>query len=192
MGKTIIRILKSFDIFGTLITFQINRDNDYKSLVGGIFSLFYIIIAFLFISYYTYLFVARKEISLIYSTNIVDHDPFINLTAINFNFAFNIQYPSSTSAYSDFEKYIKFSVRSREWSKNKDIIDHYYDFKLCSTSDFNNLNDSFNENNLGNFFCPIIDSSTNFYLKGLYTDNYYKYIIIDINLTSYAMEHKDE
>ena len=192
MGKTFIKILKSFDIFGTLITFQINRDNDYKSLLGGIFSLFYILVAFLFVSYYTYLFIARKEISLIYSTNIIDHGPFINLTAINFNFAFNIQYHSSSSAYSDFEKYFIFSVRSREWHKNKETIDHYLDYKLCSTSDFYNLNDSFNDNDLGNFFCPIIDSSANFSLEGLYTDNYYKYIIIDINLTSYAMEHKDE
>ena len=60
MGKVFIKFLKSFDIFGTLITFQINRDNDYKSLLGGIFSLFYILVAFLFVSYYTYLFIARK------------------------------------------------------------------------------------------------------------------------------------
>jgi len=193
MKKSIIKILKSLDIFGTLITFQIKRDNDYKSLLGGIFSILYFLLVFLFVSYYTYFFVARKEINLIYSTNIVDSSPFVNLTAIDFNFAFSIKYPSSGSAYSEFEKYFKFSVRSREWLKNNEIKDHYFDYKLCSLSDFHyNLHDFFITNDLSNYFCPILDSSANFTLDGLYTDNYFKYLIIDINLTSYAMQHKDE
>jgi len=193
MRKSIIKILKSIDIFGTLITFQIKRDYDYKSLLGGIFSFIYIIVVFLFVSYYTYLFVSRKEINLIYSTNIVDHNPFVNLTEINFNFAFSIKYSSANSAYSEFEKYLKFSLRSREWLKNNEIKDHYFDYKLCSISDFHqNLHDDFITNDLSNYFCPIINSSTNFTLDGLNTDNYFKYLIIDINLTSYAMEHKDE
>ena len=59
--KFITKIIKSLDFFGTLITFRINNDLEYKSLLGGISSIIFFIISSTYILYESYFFIKREN-----------------------------------------------------------------------------------------------------------------------------------
>ena len=45
------QIIKGMDCFGTLITFRINDDIEYKSLIGGISTIIFFLISSTYITY---------------------------------------------------------------------------------------------------------------------------------------------
>jgi len=184
--------IKECDCFGTFITFRINKDNELKSVFGGCSTLMYSLIAIIYISYMSYRFIARKNINFINAYRIVDSEPFINLTDIGFNFAFGLETSESEIPYVENDiPFFNYSVFLVEWIGDQGITKSVIPTKKCEENDFHNLVDkSFKKSNLDKLICPDW-GGINYTLEGTYMDYYYKYIIIQIGLTEYALNNLD-
>ena len=112
--KKVKNFIKKCDNFGTFVTFRINNEIEYKSLVGGITTILFFILAISYSIYVGVPFITRQNIEFIYSDKIKETQPYINLTDIQFNLAFGIQYQedASTAIY-DAENYFNFSITSK-------------------------------------------------------------------------------
>ena len=189
--KVFRRIIKECDLFGTLITFQINNDFDYKSVVGGVSTIFFLIIAITYILYMGLRFILRYEVNFIYSNKILDHGPFVDLEKDNFKFAFGVQYiDNASSACYDTNKYFYYVLNSIVWLGEGEKEFTAIEYKKCEESDFpSDVSGQFQENELNEMYCPLLNESINYTLDGLYTDFYYKYLRIDIKLTEYALNN---
>ena len=183
------KIIKQCDYFGTFVTFRINDEIEYKSIVGGLTSITFFILAILYTLYVGIPFIKRENIDFIFSNKIVEKEPYINLTEVGFNMGFGIQYQDdATPAIDDFIEYYNYSLMLKEWIGEDTIIEFPFGLKSCTHSDFFNLlNDTFDLNELEKMLCPILNESTNYTLDGLYTDDYYKFFEIEIKLTDKGM-----
>ncbi len=47
-------------------------------------------------------------------------------------------------------------------------------------------------NGVGGMLYPFLNESVNFTLDGLYTDYYYKFIVLEVRLTEYGMNNLEE
>jgi len=190
--KYIKKAIKQCDCFGTFVTFRINRDNELKSLFGGCSTIIYSLIAIIYISYMSYHFISRKNIEFINAYRIVESEPFINLTDIGFNFAFGLESADSEHPYVEGDiKYFNYSVFLIEWIGEEKIIKNKIPIKSCSKEDFHHLIDgTFKKSDLDKLICPDWNG-INFTLEGTYMDYYYKYIVIQIGFTDYALNNLD-
>ncbi len=188
--KCLKKIVKECDCFGTFVTFRINRDNELKSLFGGCSTIIYTILAVIYVSYMSYHFIARKKIEFINAYRIVESEPFINLTDIEFNFAFGLESADTENPYIEGDiKYFNYSIFLIEWIGHEKIIKTKIPTKSCTKEDFHHLIDgSFKKSDLDKLFCPDW-TGINYTLEGTYMDYYYKYIMIQIGLTEYALTH---
>ena len=191
--RCIKNLVKECDCFGTFVTFRINKDNELKSLFGGCSTIVYSLIALIYISYMTYHFIARKNINFINAYRIVESEPFINLTDIGFNFAFGLESADTEHPYVEGEiKFFNYSVFLMEWIGEEKIIKTQIPTKSCTKEDFHHLVDgSFKKSDLDKLFCPDW-TGINYTLEGTYMDYYYKYIIIQIGLTEYALNNIED
>lgn len=193
--ESFLSFIKQCDLFGKPISFKYNNDIEYKSIIGGINTIFFIILSLIYIMYMSYRFILRKDINFIYSTKIVSEGAFLNLTEINFNLAFGIQFTENgTNAIEYSKKYIEYSITSNEWNGGTDNITYFvYDFNKCNFSDFPvETKTLFYKNKLNLLYCPVLNNSVNFTLYGGYTDIYYKFIEIKFKLTEYAKKNSEE
>ena len=194
-SKCIKKIIKNCDCFGTPLTFRINNELEYKSIIGGISTILFTILAGLYISYMSYRFLWRKDFDFIYSNKIVDSGANINLTEVKFNLAFGIQFTiDGSNAIETMKKYMHYSMTINQWNGGTDNITYYrFDLAKCNLSDFHDsVNKTFHKNKLYNMYCPVKNETTNYTLDGLYTDSFFKFIEIKFTLNEYAMNHLDE
>ena len=120
-NEKIIWLIKKIDCFGTFITFRVDDEIEYKSIIGGIFTLVYGLIGILFIIMMSIKFIGRKNINLIYSKKITQK-LFLNLTVINFNFALKAQFSKSAILLiKNYKKNFSYSLNIVEYisSNNK-------------------------------------------------------------------------
>ena len=185
------KIIKKCDYFGTFVTFRINDEIEYKSIIGGLTSIIFAILAISYTIYVGYPFVKRENIDFIFSNKIIETQPFINLTSINFNLGFGIQYQENAySAIEDFNNYFNYSFIIKEWIGTDTIIEFPFGLKKCTKDDFFNLvNESFDRNLISGMLCPVLNKSANYTLDGLYTDYYFKFFELEIKLTENGMEN---
>ena len=117
------KIIKKFDYFGTFVTFRINDEIEYKSIVGGLTSLIFFILSILYTIYVGLAFIKRENIKFIFSNKIIEKQPFINLTDVGFNMGFGIQYQDNAlSAIDDFKNYLNYPLILKEWIGEDTII----------------------------------------------------------------------
>ena len=187
-------IVRKIDFFGTFISFRVEHDIKYKSLIGGTCTIIYLIIALIYILYMAIPFLKRKDITFTYSNKIVSKNPFVNLSAINFNFAFGPLFLSdAASAIENTTKYFNYKINIVEWVGIDDFFSKEIFFNFCNESDFpSSLMEQFAINELNELYCPIINNNLNYSLDGLYTDDYYKFITIDIFLNDYSKNNFDQ
>ena len=214
------KFFRQFDLFGTFITFTIKGENDYKSFLGGITTLLLIIIMGVYVCYMSYRFIARKEFDFIFSNKIID-DPFLNLTEINFNMAFGIQFASnhqvvdpSIFEFFDFELYMKISYMKNH-NKILSIGYHqcspndYYDFNSISKDserqkmNLTKMQQIFVLHGLGYMRCPVKPENddtlqpqykfiNNYFLQGTYVDLNFRYLNIDVKIRDKIRKDKDK
>ena len=186
--------IKACDGFGTFITFRINDDIEYKSLIGGCSTILFVIITVIYTTYCCSGFFSRKNVDFIFTNKIVQTDPQINLTSSHFNVAFGVQYSEDAmSAIENTSLYFTYKMNIVEWVGDDDLIAHPFSFKQCEASDFYNVVDeAFENNDIGQYICPDFFNNSNFTLEGLYTDYYFKFIELEIRLTEYALSNLDE
>ena len=124
------KIIKKFDYFGTFVTFRINDEIEYKSIVGGLTSLIFFILSILYTIYVGLSFIKRENIEFIFSNKIIEKQPFINLTEVGFNMGFGIQYQDNAlSAIDDFKDYLNYSLILKEWIGEDTIIKYPFGLK---------------------------------------------------------------
>ena len=186
-------LIKNCDLFGTFITFRIKDDIEYKSIIGGCSTILFIIFTLLYISYYSINFLGRKNIELIYSYKILEKDPRINLKETKFNLAFGIQRQFDGEDYVYLhENYFNYSMEIIDWIGENDFLYYNLNLKKCTTEDFyDEVNNVFKELGLETLICPEI-KNVNYTLEGLYTDNFYRFIRINLSLSDYTMNNLEE
>ena len=183
-------IIKKCDLFGIFITFRIKDEIEYKSMIGGFSTIFFILLTLMYTIYYSINFLARKNIDLIYSFKIIETQPFINLTEIKFNLAFGVQRQSDGGDYifEDYD-YFNYSIELVEWINEDIFIYNNLKLKPCTTKDFfDKVNNTFNSLNLKTLLCPEL-TNVNFTLDGLYSDIYFKFIRLNLSLSDYAINN---
>ena len=130
-SKEIKTFIKKIDFFATYISFKVNEEIEYKSLIGGTFTIIYVIFALGYIIIMSTNFIKRKNLNFIYSNKIM-RQPFVNLSDISFTFAFGIQYSESTfPAIEDLYLYFNYSIKLIEWVGKDDIYEKYLQFRKC-------------------------------------------------------------
>ena len=193
LNQKIKRLIKKCDLFQTFITFRINDDFEYKSLFGGISTIFFISITLLFTISYSINFIKRKNIDLIYSNKILEKEPFVNLTESKFNLAFGIQRQNDGGDYK-FEKYdyFNYSFELIEWNDENNLTFNNLYLRPCSKEDFyHKVDESFSELHLESLLCSDI-KNLNFTLNGLYTDKNFKFLRLNLSLSDYAINNLEE
>ena len=187
------QIIKGFDYFGTFITFRINDDIEYKSLMGGLASLFFVLIASAYIAYNSYFFIARKNVDFIYSKKTINDQPIVDFEKIEYRFAFGLQYMADdTSAILNTTKYFNYSITEVQIFNSETIIEKPIQIEFCTRAHFRNIvNRTFDLRGLKNMYCPILDG-VNFTVEGTMMDPYYKYYNLEIWLTDYALKNFQE
>ncbi len=187
-------MLKTIDLFSTPISFQIENSNEYHSLIGGIFTLIFFSFSIFYIIYTGIFFLERKDVNFIYSRQIVETEPFINLTKVNFNVAFGLQYADSDEdVLIKLGKYFDFSFRIVEWIEERNITYLPLNYKKCLKSDFYNKVDfEFDVNRVGDLYCPILNETVNYTLNGYYVDYYFRYLEVKVLLSDYSMKNYKE
>jgi len=193
-SEKIKNMIRTVDFFGTFISFRVDQEIIHKSLIGGSCTIIYIIIAFIYIIYMAIPFLKRKEIDFTFSNKIVSKNPFVNLTSSNFIFAFGPLYSSdAASAIEDTLKFFTYKLNIIEWIGVDDFFPKEISFTFCNESNFpSSLKEQFEVNELNELYCPIINQNLNFSLDGLYTDDYYKFITIEMILNDYGKNNFDE
>lgn len=215
------KIFRQFDLFGTFITFTIKGENDYKSFLGGITTFSLILIMGVYVCYMSYRFLARKEFDFIFSNKIID-DPFLNLTDINFNMAFGVQYANNhtvvdPSIYDNFNFSLYMSINNYKY---KDVRELYITYHQCTNDDYYDLN-SINKDSerqkmnltkmqqifvlheLFKMKCPIKPENddllpesekfiNNFFLQGTYVDLKFRYLNIDVKIKDSVRKNNEE
>ena len=186
--------IKACDGFGTFITFRINDDIEYKSIIGGCSTILFVIITVIYTTYCCSSFFSRKNVDFIFTNKIVETDPQINLTSSHFNLAFGVQYSEDAmSAIENTSQYFTYKMNIVEWIGDDDLVAYPFSFKQCEPSDFYNVVDeAFENNDIGQYICPDFFNNSNFTLEGLYTDYYFKFIELEIRLTEYALNNLNE
>jgi len=197
-SKNFRKIIKKLDHFGTFITFRINEEIEYKSIIGGVFTIFFTAFAIFYISTMSINFLGRKNITFIYSKTIHQH-PILNLSKVGFNFAFGAQYSKTavpaiknSHRFFDYTVNIIESLSNNNISGKSNIIITPIGIRKCEQNDFPELNEHYQLNGLHFMYCPIFNLSSNFSIEGLYTGSYYKYVSIKISLTDYALNNIKE
>ena len=187
------QIIKGMDCFGTLITFRINDDIEYKSLIGGISTIIFFLIASTYITYMSYYFITRKNVDFIFSKKTVNDQPLVNLTEIGYRFAFGLQYRlDDSSAILNTSKYFNYSITEIQIFNSKKYIETPIKIKLCEENDFRNkVNRTFKLRGLSKMYCPILNN-VNYTVEGTMMDPYYKYYNLEIWLTEYALNNFNE
>ena len=187
-------VIRFCDIFGILLTFRMNNKVKYRSIDGGVASIIFFIYSIFYIIYLGVPFIQRKNIDFIYSNKIIETQPFINLTEANFTFAFGIQFQSNfSSALTQSAKYFEYSVNIMEIISKTTERKYPLNLRKCVPSDFKEVyNTSFYMNDLDDLLCPNLDKSINFTLDGFLTDQYFKFITLEIKLTEYGMNNLNE
>ena len=189
--KTIKKIIKECDCFGTFISFRINDDIEYKSLIGGFSTIIFTTFALAYTLYVSYYFISRKNVDLIYSNKIIQSNPQVNLTQLEFNFGFGLQYQSDGESAVNL-KYFKYNLSLCSWTDDEQLVYTNIPYRLCEKKDFFNIvNESFDIVGLGDMLCPEL-SNINFTLSGTFMDYFYQFIELNIELTTYALENKEE
>ena len=198
VGKCIKKGIKQCDAFGTFISFRINEDLEYKSMIGGISTILFVIATLIYVFYNSYNFLSRSNVDFIFTNKILETGPFVNLTSSQFNIAFGIQFSDTdieaeTPALSHMKDYFTYKMTMTEWVGVDDIFEYQFGFKNCEKSDFYNIvDDAFDTNLLGALLCPVFNSTTNYTIEGTYTDYFYKFIELEVNLSEKGLEEKDE
>jgi hypothetical protein len=132
-------LIQEIDLFGTFITFRINDDIEYKSVIGGCSTILFSIFTFFYTLYYSCSFLDRKNIDYKYSTKTIESSPFLNLTSEKFNFAFGVQKQEDGDDYtyeSEDENFFNYSVELAEWIDEEKFIYNNLNLKPCITKDF--------------------------------------------------------
>jgi hypothetical protein len=178
------KVWRKFDIFGAKMNFRINSKKEHKSIFGGVTTVFFFTLSLIYILINFKDFVLWNNMDLIFTNKILEGNPFINLTKTEFAFAFGLQFQANSSdATLKTTQYFDYSMNVVQWVGSDNITRYPIKLKKCTESDFfNEKPQLFEINNIGKLLCPDIGEGDNFTLSGLFTDDWFQFIELNIKI----------
>ena len=178
--KALNEFLRKFDLFGVLLTFKYKSKEKYTTILGGIVTLLFIVLA-LIISILNFIpFYNRKNFTTIYYTlKLAETERIIfDKSKVAFSIGLNCwKAYDGTKAEDLFDVsyiYNYYIVENGTWKKNIDIMTKH----PCTHSDFyNDFNKSFDDNQVNNYFC-LDDFSRP--VEGIFTSPPFAYYEFDV------------
>ncbi len=181
------KFFKQFDYFGVEFNFHYKSKDKYHSLTGGVAFLIYLIISIVYILFSFVSFIKRENLSVIYYDILTDEAKTINFKQYSLSFAYGFSCTGYTTETLDEYFYIVASHLKREningtiKKTQQRIVNNY-----CNESDFyNNLNSSFKNLKLSNYFCI----PNNYSVEGVYVDDVFSYFQFVISAKKTGVEY---
>ena len=168
-------IIKSFDYFGVYYTFHYNHEEKFRSFVGGLIFLVYLLLSLLFILLNFDGFISRKNISLIYYDRRIATPYFLNFKNYSNNLAFGLNCDNEYGT-NNLDKYLDLNLSfveqvrtNNQIIRNRSVINYH----KCKEEDFDeSFTEFFRQNRLNSLNC-MNDTSKS--ISGFYTDTYFNY-----------------
>lgn len=184
-------IIKGCDYIGSFITFRINDDNEFKSIIGGISTIVFTGFCIFYTIYTAIPFLKKENVNFIYANKVLEANPFVDFTTKKMMIAFSNCFTDErtefeTPAVEMTKGLIGYRIKARFWVGEEDIVDIPIPIRFCLKEDFPpELADFYDINGIDLMYCPQFDQfpKEEFSLAGLYTDDYLKYIIIETYIT---------
>ena len=184
--KSLSDFVSYFDYFGIIFSFKFKGENSYKSRLGGIvFILFLIFSAYYFITALID-FLMRNSYNINYSVTAIKENHTLNFTN-SFKFGYALKYKNGSKVNESELPFIKhqISLVSKSGGEIDKKIQTIKIKKNCSVSDFNFTDGDVKAINLKfmnlfNFYCP--EDLSNITIQGTFTDSLFRYIEISFSL----------
>ncbi len=181
---------------GGFITFKISDENEFKSMLGGFCSIFFIIFCIFYVIYSVVPFLKKENIDFIYATKILDSNPKVDFGSKQMMLALSLyyqdaEYEDENPACYATEGIFGYRIFARVWEGEADVRDIPLRVDYCKKEDFpEELWEYFEFNGMDEMFCPDLSVFPKelFTLEGLYNDDYLKYFIMEIYIKDEAKE----
>jgi hypothetical protein len=176
----ILKVFKNMDFFGVKINFRIDEDWNHTTICGGCTSLIFFILATIYIIVNLVSFINRENMSLIFINKILKTNPKVNLTENKVIFALGLTHEyGSYPSYENFE----FSLDLVKWIGVDIFIKESIPLVACKYENFRSIPaDIYELNGLDSCLCTDLNQVDNFTIAGLYTDDWYQYLEINVKL----------
>ena len=185
--NTIKNFFKKIDSFGVSFSFKYKAEDNYSTVLGGIISLFFFIIFFLYLLYNFIPFYKKENFTLQYYTMNLEETENIELKDSPTTFAVGLDCPydetNNISAKELFDLKLNFTTKKKlengttvnktvnETVNEIDIETDIIPMNLCQKEDFYNLHDTkFDYLKIQNLYCLKRTDEKKHNLKGIYTE----------------------
>ena len=192
--KDIKRFLKKFDIFGINFTFRYKDKEAYQTVIGGFFSILFLIAALFMGIYYFIPFVNRKNYTIVYYTMNLASTEEVSLFASESNFAFGLSCENNDKETKKIEDLLYIQSKYVYYIKNMNGSFHKDPRELktnkCTYEDFYNKYDSqFDYLTLSNLECM---ENKDISVQGIYADQIFSYFEFTVLSKNDSKELIDE
>lgn len=175
------RVLKEFDYFGVQINFSYMSREKYRTAIGGIGFIIFLIVSLFYTVINLLPLLKRQKMSVIYYKTQLSETDAINLRNYSTNFAVGVSSCVKLENYADFWEYFSLEINHvtlKLVNGKSEKVRVPMEIGLCEEADLNNQFDSsFDSLGLKNYYCL---KNTNFTIEGTYVSPLYKYIEIKI------------
>ena len=184
--------LKKLDVFGTPFSLRYEGNIEYKTPLGGLFFIIYIVVGLWYAIYYFIPFINRKNFNIVYYTMNLPYAEQINLKSTKAAFAIGFDCNKGSDG-TNAEDILKLELtyttqtKNNDGTKNREIIQ--LSTHPCTYSDFyNNFNDSLDYLNIDIFQC--LDDNSHI-VEGIYTDRVFSYYTFIVSTKEDTQENFD-
>ena len=184
MANWFCEFIRYFDYFGIIFTFKLKQENKYKSRLGGMVFIFFLIFSAYYFINQMINFVWRQNYNINFSIAAQNQAPELNFTYREFKFAYALKYKNGTPVnYSQLpflEHSLNLSTINDYNKKNKTKL--ILNKKPCDENDFNftKVNYNLTSLNLTNYFCPTNNSKM--FINGTELDPMFTYVDITFSI----------
>lgn len=185
------KIIRNADYFGVPINFQLKDKHKYRSTLGGSIFIFYFIFSVIYILLNFKNFINREQMNSILNEVFLEYAPELDFVNKSLSIAIGLDVGNPTYMPKIY-KYLQLNAYYVEMMKSDGISNKTkYNLNLtqCDQSNFKDLEFSFGQLGLKNYFCPDL---TNTNIKGLYTEEKFNYYEFSVSLRpEYFKDYKD-
>jgi hypothetical protein len=184
-------LIRHADYFGVPINFQVKDKHKYRSLLGGSIFIFYFIFSVVYIFLNFKNFINREQINSILNEVFLDFAPELDFVNMSLSMAIGLDVGDPTNLAKIY-KYLQINANLVEMKKSDGIstkTKYILNLSQCNQSKFEGYELSYEQLGLKNYFCPEF---TNTSIKGLYTEELFKYYEFSVSLRSeYLKDFKE-
>ncbi len=187
------QFIKYFDSNGANLYFNFKRDGNYKSTIGGLTYLIFILASTgYFIYHFNRYFIKREQFSLYYSSGI--RPGHVNFTDEEIQVGFGLQTENQERNY-DLYEYVDINAKlKKKYIKNKNGTNEDYNtnlelVKCTEESFFHKVDDEFKITKFDNFFC--LKNISNIYLYGNENGSNHTYIQFSVSIKDKYINNSD-